>query len=88
MDIEDNGGVSGGLNLVEVGNFFVFERGEEALGRCIVPAVILAARARHEAVRGRRLAEVATGVLAAPVGVEQSRPWTDEGVPHLDSRAD
>ena len=71
VDIAGDGGVRIGLGVIHAGDFLVLERGKEALGHCVVPAVAFAAHARHDTVRAYRLAERFAGVLAAAIGVEQ-----------------
>ena len=56
----------------EVSEFLDLEGCEEAFGRCVVPAVALAAHAADDAGGLQRLAIVAAGILAAAVGVVSS----------------
>ena len=55
----------------EVAELLGLEGCEEALGRCVNPAVALSAHAADDACGLQRLAVVAAGLLAAAVGVEE-----------------
>ncbi len=71
VDVVSDGAVGLSLAGIRPRGFFGLERGEEALGDGVVPAIALAAHAGHEAEWSEGAGEVGAGVLATAIGMEQ-----------------
>src|SRR5690625_6170411 len=83
MDVRGNRYVCFRLGFIGFCNLLVLERGKEAFGHRVVPAVALATHARHEAQALDQLAIVRTGILAAAIGMKQDRKSTRLNSSHV-----
>lgn len=83
VDVVGDPRVRIGLRGLRPGRLFVLQRGKEGLGHGIVPAIGLAAHARHEAPLCERAPEVMAGVLATPIRVEHQAGLSGRTVPRI-----